>query len=107
MPSLQTHCLSPLSVGRIRGFARRDSARYRVISTKTCTTLEEDKVFERPSAVQRDLSRFSEEQIIGILKERETSVSVAALCRNYGVSDASIYKWKAKFGGLADCRISG
>ncbi|WP_183258049.1 IS3 family transposase [Bradyrhizobium sp. CIR48] len=45
-------------------------------------------------------SRFSEEQIIGILKEHEAGVSVADLCRKHGVSDASIYKWKAKFGGM-------
>jgi putative transposase len=45
-------------------------------------------------------SRFSEEQIIGILKEHEAGVSVADLCRKHGVSDASIYKWKAKFAGL-------
>ena len=42
-------------------------------------------------------SRFSEEQIIAILKEQEAGVSVADLCRKHGVSDASIYKWKAKF----------
>ena len=45
-------------------------------------------------------SRFSEEQIIGILKEHEAGVSVADVCRKHGVSDASIYKWKAKFGGM-------
>ena len=44
--------------------------------------------------------RFSEEQIIGILKENEAGVTVAELCRKHGVSDASIYKWKAKFGGM-------
>lgn len=44
--------------------------------------------------------RFSEEQIIGILKEHDAGVSVAELCRKHGVSDASIYKWKAKFGGM-------
>ena len=44
--------------------------------------------------------RFSEEQIIAILKEHETGVPVAELCRKHGVSDASIYKWKAKFGGV-------
>jgi len=45
-------------------------------------------------------SRFTEEQIIGILKEHEAGLSVADLCRKHGVSDASIYKWKAKFGGM-------
>ena len=45
-------------------------------------------------------SRFSEEQIIGILKEHEAGISVADLCRKHGVSDASIYKWKARFGGM-------
>jgi putative transposase len=44
--------------------------------------------------------RFTAEQIIGILKEHEAGVSVADLCRKHGVSDASIYKWKAKFGGM-------
>ena len=45
-------------------------------------------------------SRFSEEQIIGILKEHEAGVPVSDLCRKHGVSDASIYKWKARFGGM-------
>jgi putative transposase len=45
-------------------------------------------------------SRFSEEQIIGILKEQEAGVTVAELCRKHGMSDASFYKWKAKYGGL-------
>lgn len=45
-------------------------------------------------------SRFSGEQIIGILKEHESGVSVSDLRRKHGVSDASAYKWKAKFGGM-------
>ena len=45
-------------------------------------------------------SRFTEEQIIGILKEHDAGVAVLELCRKHGVSDASIYKWKAKFGGM-------
>jgi putative transposase len=44
--------------------------------------------------------RFTEEQIVGILKEHEGGVAVSELCRKHGVSDASIYKWKAKYGGL-------
>ncbi|MET3354353.1 UNVERIFIED_ORG: putative transposase [Xanthobacter viscosus] len=45
-------------------------------------------------------SRFTEEQIIGILKEHAAGVPVSDLCRKHGVSDASIYKWKARFGGM-------
>ena len=45
-------------------------------------------------------SRFSEEQIIAILKEHEAGLPVADLCRKHGVSDASIYKWKARYGGM-------
>jgi putative transposase len=45
-------------------------------------------------------TRFSEEQIIAILKEHEAGIAVAELCRKHGVSDASIYKWKAKYGGM-------
>ena len=52
-------------------------------------------------------SRFTEEQIIGILKEHEAGISVSDLCRKHGVSDASIYKWKAKFGGRVPGRGVG
>jgi putative transposase len=45
-------------------------------------------------------NRFSEEQIIRILKGHEAGISVSELCRKHGISDASIYKWKAKFGGM-------
>ena len=45
-------------------------------------------------------SRFTEEQIISILKEHEAGVPVSDLCRKHGVSDASIYKWKARYGGM-------
>ena len=45
-------------------------------------------------------SRFSEEQIIGFIKEAEAGMPVAQLCRKHGFSDASFYKWRAKFGGM-------
>lgn len=45
-------------------------------------------------------SRFTEEQIIGMLKEHEAGMPVSDLCRKHGVSDASIYKWKSRFGGM-------
>lgn len=45
-------------------------------------------------------SRFSEEQIIGMLKEQEAGMPTADVCRKHGVSPATFYKYKAKFGGL-------
>ena len=44
--------------------------------------------------------RFSEEQIIRILKEAEAGVAIKDPCRKYGMSDASFYTWRAKYGGL-------
>jgi putative transposase len=44
--------------------------------------------------------QYSEEKIIGILKENEAGASVADLARRYGVSEQSIYRWKSKFGGM-------
>ncbi|KJR94722.1 transposase [Burkholderia pseudomallei] len=44
--------------------------------------------------------RFTEEQIIGILKEAEGGLKPAELCRKYGISEAPCYNWKAKFGGM-------
>ena len=44
--------------------------------------------------------RFTEEQIIGILKEAEAGKKVADICRQHGIAEATYYNWKAKFGGM-------
>ncbi len=45
-------------------------------------------------------SRFTEEQIIGILREQEAGARAVDVCRKHGISGATFYKWKAKYGGL-------
>lgn len=45
-------------------------------------------------------SRFSEEQIIGILKEHQAGLSAPDLCRKHGISDATFYSWRRKYGGM-------
>lgn len=45
-------------------------------------------------------SRFTEEQIIGMLKEQEVGMATADVCRKHGVSTATFYKWKSRYGGL-------
>jgi putative transposase len=45
-------------------------------------------------------SRFSEEQIIGILKEAQSGMKIVDLCRMHGISDVTFYKWRSKYGGL-------
>jgi putative transposase len=45
-------------------------------------------------------SRFTEEQIVLILREQEAGVATADVCRKHGVSSATFYKWKARYGGL-------
>jgi putative transposase len=51
-------------------------------------------------------SRFTEEQIIGALKEHAAGLSAAELCRKHGISDATFYKWRSRYGGmeLSDAR---
>lgn len=45
-------------------------------------------------------SRYSEEQIIGVLKEHQVGMFAADLCRKHGISDATFYKWRSKYGGM-------
>ena len=45
-------------------------------------------------------SRFSDKQIIGVLKEHQAGLSAAELCRRHGISDATFYKWRSRFGGM-------
>ena len=47
-----------------------------------------------------EAKRFSEEQIIGVLKEHEFGAKTADLCRKHGISEATFYNWKSKYGGL-------
>ncbi len=50
--------------------------------------------------------RFSEEQIIGILKEAEAGAAVTDLCRRHGMSSPTFYAWKAKYGGLVSLPLN-
>ncbi len=52
------------------------------------------------------MTRFSEPQILAILRQAEGGVPVAELCREHGMSSASFYKWRAKYGGLDASMIS-
>jgi putative transposase len=45
-------------------------------------------------------SRFREEQIIGVLKEADAGMKVADLCRKHGISDATFYNWRSRYGGM-------
>jgi putative transposase len=45
--------------------------------------------------------KYTEEQIVGILKEVEAGITVSEICRKYGISDATYYNWKSKYGGMA------
>ena len=46
-------------------------------------------------------SRFTEEQIIGVLREQEAGMKVSDLCRKHGISEPTFYAWKSKFGGMS------
>jgi putative transposase len=55
-------------------------------------------ILKRRQAMKR--SRFSDEQIIGILKEHQAGLSATDLCRKYGISDATFYTWRKRYGGM-------
>ncbi len=46
-------------------------------------------------------TRYTEDQIVGVLKEGEAGIAVVELCRKYGISDATYYNWKSKYGGMS------
>jgi putative transposase len=50
--------------------------------------------------IHHEAEPFTEEQIIGILREQEAAAATADICRKHGISGATFYKWKAKYGGL-------
>src|SRR6188472_2296586 len=78
----------------------RRSAKGRISWSEPLDFIQEsvESVFGRRRTMRP--SRFSEEQIIAILKEQEAGAKTAEVCRRHGISDATFYKWKAKYGGL-------
>jgi putative transposase len=51
-------------------------------------------------------SRFTEDQIIGVLKEHEAGMKTQDLCRKHGISDATLYNWKARYGGMTTSDVA-
>ncbi len=58
------------------------------------------KAFKVEFSQHTNLSRFSEARIMGILRQAESSMPVTELCREHGMSNASFYKWRSKFGSM-------
>ena len=56
--------------------------------------------------LQMKMTRYSEPQILAILRQAEGGVPVAELCREHGMSNASFYKWRAKYGGMDASMVS-
>jgi putative transposase len=52
-------------------------------------------------------ARFTETQIIGILKEADAGTPVKEICRSHGISDATYYNWKSKYGGMSASDLKG
>jgi putative transposase len=49
--------------------------------------------------------RYSDEQILGVLKEVEGGKAIAEVCREHGISEATLYRWRSKYGGLEDSEL--
>src|ERR1700709_791182 len=67
----------PSNLGRVRSYGRRTCGRADLLK-----------------------SRFTEEQIIKVLKEHAAGLSAGDLCRKHGISDATFYKWRSRYGGM-------
>ena len=74
--------------------------------TSLCTSLRQARCPHKAVNVGRLPSRYTEAQIIAILRQAEGGVPVAELCREHGMSNASFYKWRAKYGGMDASLIS-
>lgn len=95
-------CASTARTAQTCPSASRIGNSTRPASSVTCTPIfpsRMSRVHHRGGDGHEGL-RFTEEQIIGILHEQEAGQKTADVCRRHGISEATFYKWKAKFGGL-------
>jgi putative transposase len=70
------------------------------VAPKNCTTYNESSPVTKEEEDKVKGIRHSEEQIIAILKQGEAGLATAELCRQHGITEATYYRWKAKYGGM-------